>query len=85
MSNLSELKDFYTELVTQVYFYQPGQSLIKVVPPTAVTYDAVKHWVVTSGRCWQTIVAKSAKDIDSQLTWTEKEFRQVESYLRKVV
>jgi len=83
MSNLSELKDFYAELVTQVYFYHPEQSLIKVVPPTAVTYEDVKQWVVTSGQCWQTIVAKSAKDIDSQLTWTNRDFRQVESYLRE--
>jgi hypothetical protein len=85
MSNLSELRDFYAELVTQVYFYQPNQTLMKVVPPTAVTYEDVKYWVVTSGRCWQTIVAKSAKDINSQLSWTEEDFRQVESYLREVV
>ena len=83
MSNLSELKDFYAELVTQVYFYQPNQSLIKVVPSTAVTYEDVKQWVVTSGRCWQTIVAKSVKDIDGQLTWTNRDFRQIESYLRE--
>jgi hypothetical protein len=85
MSNLSELKDFYTELVTQVYFYNPDSTgLVNIFDPTAVTYEDYKHVILTSGSFWE-MVLDSREDIDGQLTWTEKDFCQIDSYLRKVV
>ena len=43
MSNLSELKDFYTELVVQMHFYDPiptstNHKLVRHLNPAAVTY-----------------------------------------------
>ena len=85
MSNLSELKDFYTELVTQVYFYNPDSTgLVNIFDPTAVTYEDYKQVISTSGSFWE-MVLDSREDIANQLSWTEKDFRQVQSYLRKVV
>jgi len=85
MSNLSELKDFYTELVTQVYFYNPDSTgLVNIFDPTAVTYEDYKRVISTSGSFWE-MVLDSRKDIDGHLCWTEKDFCQVQSYLRKVV
>ena len=85
MSNLSELRDFYTELVTQVYFYNPNpRTLVNIFDPTAVTYEDYKRVISTSGSFWE-MVLDSREDIANQLSWTEKDFRQVQSYLRKVV
>ena len=85
MSNLSELRDFHTELVTQVYFYNPDSTgLVNIFDPTAVTYEDYKRVILTSGSFWE-IVLNSREDIDGRLSWSEKEFRQVDSHLRKVV
>jgi len=85
MSNLSELKDFYTELVTQVYFYNPDSTgLVNIFDPTAVTYEDYKRVISTSGSFWE-MVLDSREHIDGHLCWTEKEFRKLDSYLREVV
>ena len=85
MSNLSELRDFHTELVTQVYFYNPDSTgLVNIFDPTAVAYEDYKRVILTSGSFWE-MVLNSREDIDGRLSWTEKEFRQVDSHLRKVV
>ena len=85
MSTLSELRDFHAELVTQVYFYNPQpRTLVNIFSPTAATYEDYKHVILTSGSFWE-MVLNSREDIDGRLSWTEKEFRQVDSHLRKVV
>ncbi len=85
MSNLSELRDFHAELVTQVDFYNPNSTgLVNIFDPTAVTYEDYKRVILTSGNFWE-MVLNSREDIDGRLSWTEKEFRQVDSHLRKVV
>jgi hypothetical protein len=43
MSNFSELRDFYVELVTQTHFYDPYTRLVKAFNPTAVTYEDYKN------------------------------------------
>jgi hypothetical protein len=85
MSNLSELKDFYTELVIQMYFYDPySTDLVKKIDSTAVTYEDYRRVITTSG-CFSLMVLDSRERIDGWLLWTEKEFRKLDSYLRKVV
>jgi hypothetical protein len=85
MSNLSELKDFYTELVIQMYFYDPySTDLVKKIDSTAVTYEDYRRVSTTSG-CFSLMVLDSRERIDGWLLWTEKEFRKLDSYLRKVI
>ena len=85
MSNLSELRDFYTELVTQVYFYDPDSTgLVQKIDSTAVTYEDYKRVISTSG-CFSWMVLNSREHIDGWLSWNEKEFCKLDSYLRKVV
>ena len=87
MSNLSELRDFYTELVVQMYFYDPistSHNLVRALNPAAVTYEDYRQVITTSG-CFSLMVLDSRERIDGWLLWTEKEFRKLDSYLRKVV
>jgi hypothetical protein len=93
MSNFSELRDFYVELVTQTYFYDPYSRLVKAFNPAAVTYEDYKNALLaksSSGHhiCWYMQLSDSRKDIDSWLLWTEKEFRQakrIQPYLEGTV
>jgi len=93
MSNFSELRDFYVELVTQTHFYDPYTRLVKVFNPAAVTYEDYKNTLLAkspSGHhiCWYMVLSDSRKDIDSWLLWTEKEFRQakrIQPYLEGTV
>jgi hypothetical protein len=96
MNNFSELRDFYTELVTQMYFYDTeptSHRLVRAFNPVAVTYEDYKNTLLSKGVsghaiCWPMVLAESTKDIDSQLLWTEKDFRQaqqVQTYLEGTV
>jgi len=89
MSNLSELRDFYTELVVQMHFYDPiptstNHKLVRHLNPAAVTYEDYRQVITTSG-CFSLMVLDSRERIDGWLLWTEKEFRKLDSYLKKVV
>ena len=96
MNNFSELRDFYTELVTQMYFYDTeptSHQLVRAFNPVAVTYEDYKNTLLAkspSGHhiCWYMVLSDSRKDIDSWLLWTEKEFRQakrIQPYLEGTV